>query len=541
MRKGIKNIASLLCGVSLMGWCSPAGAETLIEYDLADSEVKISGRIADSVSDYATVSIFLSDVDPDDITESSSELDNALYKVVKLSADGSFDDTIILPDSFAKGEYALRTYGSDLEGINYFVRTADTVTKSDLSDINNAQDASQVLAALKALDKIPFGDTELTSYGKKISQYVYSSKPSAGYDADSLISAYYSGLALARMQSGDITPDEALTQYSAYVPVDYNEDYSTLTEGEKQTLQELFASAKSASGAFDEIYNDLATTAKMINASSFEKLREIYLAYAKENDISLKDYNSLDKDYNRDKVFMAMYEVVGKANNMADIDEMFKEAVEDEKDNSSSSGGGGSSSGGGGSSGSAGGSATYVPVDTAKPAGVFADTYGHWAEDEILALKDMGVINGFEDRSFRPDNTVSRAEFVKMICAMLDIPPMAGSHFEDVKPEEWFAGYVYGAHGRGIVNGTSDTAFSPYSPVTRQDAAVIIDRALNLASGGEIAFADSGAIADYAKESVANLASAGILGGYEDNTIRPGAFLTRAETAAILCRVISLK
>ncbi|MBQ8526629.1 MAG: S-layer homology domain-containing protein [Clostridia bacterium] len=541
MRKGLKHITTLLCGASLIGAGFTAGAETQIDFDMTTGQLEIFGEIEDGKSAYATFSIFAADVNPASLTESSPELDNAIYKTVKLSGDGSFKETMVIPSGFETGEYALRTYGSDLEGINYFAFVPGAVSKSDLSGINNAENAPEVLKAMKELTKIYFDSASLTAYGKAVSEYIYSLKPSGGYDAESLIAAYYNGLALARIEQGDISAQEGLLQYSAYSSIDYDKEYAPLTAAEKQTLEALFTSSHGVNGDFGEIYGNLSMTAKMINASSFEDLQEKYLAYAVDNGISLKDYNDLSTDYSRDKVFMSVYSSVDEVKNMEDITALFEEAVEDEEDSGSSggSGGGGGSSGSRGSSGVSGGNATYIPVEAPVTESIFTDTKGHWAENEITALKNSGAISGFPDGSFRPDSTVTRAEFVKMLGNILDIPDGSGSQFADVTADDWYAGVVYGAYARNLVKGTSDTSFSPNAPITRQDAAVIISRAWDLAGEQAVEFADSGDIADYAVEAVAKLAAAGIIGGYEDNTIRPGANLTRAETATILCRVIT--
>lgn len=537
MRKGIKHITSVLCGVSLLT-AGTAGAQALLEYDSASHKLAISGIMDDEKAVYATFSVLPLEVNPDKLNENSPELANALYKTVALSVDGGFDETVILPSDFKPGEYVLRSYGSSLDSMCYFAIASSDASLGDLSAINGASSASKLLDAMKILEKIPFDKTILGKYGKNTADYIFSNRPSAGYDVQGLINAYYNALALIRTENGEITPGDALLMYSAYADADYEKEYSSLSDKEKSTLAKLFTNKHGVDGSFSDVYTDLKLTAELINSPSFDKLQEKYLAYADEKGISLKAYNSLPTDYSRDKAFISVFSDIAGVKNMDDVTELFASAVENAADSSSGGSSGGSGSGGGkGSSGGSSGGATYIPAEAPVQEAAFRDTAGHWAEEYILTLKESGVVNGNENRLFRPDDTISRAEFVKMICALLGISPADGNRFADVSDSEWFAGYVYGAYNAGIINGTGANEFSPYSHITRQDAAVIINRACNLAGGGQLSFADRGEIADYATEAVANLAKAGIIGGYEDNTVRPLSHLTRAETAAILCRI----
>lgn len=163
---------------------------------------------------------------------------------------------------------------------------------------------------------------------------------------------------------------------------------------------------------------------------------------------------------------------------------------------------------------------------------VFTDTENHWAKEFITELSALNIIKGYEDGSFKPDKAVTRAEFVKMIVELLDIPASTAD-FNDVTPGDWFYSYVGAASGAGLVNGDGKN-FNPNAVITRQDAAVIICRALKISGDLNTEFTDAGEISDYANASVGALAELGIINGYEDNSVRPLNSITRGETAKIL-------
>lgn len=219
---------------------------------------------------------------------------------------------------------------------------------------------------------------------------------------------------------------------------------------------------------------------------------------------------------------------------------------------------GGSSGGGGGSGRPAATAAPSVPkveetaapdVATAAPTkapvptmGSFTDINGHWAEKSINMLADLGYINGFDDNTFRPEEKVTRAQFVKMIADEKGIAPSGGEQiFKDVPADAWYAPYANAAYAAGIVNGDDDGNFNPSSEITRQEMAVMLMRAYSIAPDGanELSFADASSIADWAAEAVAALSSNGIINGFDDNTFRPIGSATRAQAATVLARFIS--
>ena len=211
-----------------------------------------------------------------------------------------------------------------------------------------------------------------------------------------------------------------------------------------------------------------------------------------------------------------------------------------------SDGGSGGSGGGGGLGGSSGSSSTdpkipysSITVEDIKEE-VSADekvsltdvNEEHWAYDYIKALSDVKVINGFEDGSFKPENTVTREQFVKMLVAAFEMKGEAEADYEDVPKDAWYYEAVMIATANNIANGYGN-AFGIGSSITREDASVMVYRIIN-AEGEGNAFSDDGEISGYAKDAVYALSSAGVLNGMGDGSFAPKANLTRAQAAKII-------
>ncbi len=205
-------------------------------------------------------------------------------------------------------------------------------------------------------------------------------------------------------------------------------------------------------------------------------------------------------------------------------------------------------SGNGGSSGGRGGGVTISGSVSSKEQTVapketqFSDlTSSHWSYDAVQTLVRKGILNGYADGSFLPDQPVSRAELVKMICLAIDLKGTGGS-FSDVKTNDWYYPYISALAANGIVTG-SDGNFRPNDPIKREDAALILYRVaekLNLSlSAGESSLTDFDTVSGYAKDAVSALSGAGVISGFEDGSFNPAGQLTRAQAATILVRTLT--
>lgn len=171
------------------------------------------------------------------------------------------------------------------------------------------------------------------------------------------------------------------------------------------------------------------------------------------------------------------------------------------------------------------------------------DIKGHWAEKEIQALFDLIVITGSGDK-FYPNKDISRAEF-STLTGRAFYGGQSGKTdvYSDVATDSWYFKYVSLLTEKGVLSGVGDGIFAPNATLTRQDAAALMTRIIkntgkNIFAKREMAeFADSADIADYAREGVEFLYTAGIISGYEDGTFRPEAYITKAEASVIIYKV----
>ncbi len=171
---------------------------------------------------------------------------------------------------------------------------------------------------------------------------------------------------------------------------------------------------------------------------------------------------------------------------------------------------------------------------------VLKDISGHWAEGNINELVSLGAIAGYPDGSFRPDNSITRAEFATVLAKVFKLAPQNGKVFTDTAAH-WARDYIATVAANGIVNGYDDTTFGPDDLITREQMAVMVVKAAGLATAaGETSFADSGSISVWAGESVAAAVENGIMSGYPDNTVRPVGNATRAEAATVIVKALDL-
>ena len=108
----------------------------------------------------------------------------------------------------------------------------------------------------------------------------------------------------------------------------------------------------------------------------------------------------------------------------------------------------------------------------------------------ITDLSVYGILNGFEDGSFRPEEGVTRAQFAKIICYALNVGGLTNSGpvdtgFTDVDPNHWAAGNIKMAASMGIINGMGDGTFQPESPVLYEQAVKMVVCALGYSNSAE--------------------------------------------------------
>ncbi|MEW5705872.1 MAG: Ig-like domain-containing protein [Actinomycetota bacterium] len=181
-------------------------------------------------------------------------------------------------------------------------------------------------------------------------------------------------------------------------------------------------------------------------------------------------------------------------------------------------------------------------LNTALRPGIFADVPDNtWYNKFVTELATKGIIKGYPDKTFRPNNPVSRAEFAVMICLAKNwkLEEPSNPSFKDITKNHWAYKYIETVKSRAIISGYEGNIFKADKSITRAEIAKIISKALNLAPESKqngATLKDIGT--SWAKDYINSCIKAGIISGYSDNTFKPNNTATRAEVAKIIASVV---
>jgi len=169
----------------------------------------------------------------------------------------------------------------------------------------------------------------------------------------------------------------------------------------------------------------------------------------------------------------------------------------------------------------------------------FRDIRNHWAEKDIAELVKRNAISGYGDYTFRPNETMSRAEAVSLLVNAFRAQGTASVQFRDVRRTHWAYEAIRRAVSAGIVTGFSDGSFRPDQKVTRAEMAAMLGRAMGLKELPATRMTFSDVRADHwASGWIERLVHEGILSGYADRTFRPEQLVTRAEVAVMVRKAL---
>ncbi|MBU7005561.1 Ig-like domain-containing protein [Phosphitispora fastidiosa] len=170
------------------------------------------------------------------------------------------------------------------------------------------------------------------------------------------------------------------------------------------------------------------------------------------------------------------------------------------------------------------------------------DVKEHWAGAVISEWLDGSLASGYPDGAFKPDNPVTRAEFLTMVNRVMGFKDQADINFPDVKKEGWYYDEIARAVEAGYITGDTGGTMSPNRKISRQEVSVILFRLLKLEAEKQNrpvdGFQDYGNIGSWSKEEVNAVVAAGYVEGYPDTTFKPDRDTTRAEAVVILNRAV---
>lgn len=167
------------------------------------------------------------------------------------------------------------------------------------------------------------------------------------------------------------------------------------------------------------------------------------------------------------------------------------------------------------------------------------DIKGHWAQSQLQDWLNKGYLGGYQDGTVRPNKPITRAEFVALINRLFGYNQTAAITFKDLKSTNWYYTEVAKAVAAGYIGGYENKTFRPNNPITRQEAAVIAAKVLKLnTSSTTLSFKDAKQIPAWSRGAVAAAAAKKIINGYPNGTFGPKRALTRAEAVGIIANAV---
>lgn len=165
------------------------------------------------------------------------------------------------------------------------------------------------------------------------------------------------------------------------------------------------------------------------------------------------------------------------------------------------------------------------------------DIKGNWAEDYIVQLIEKGAMPIYPDGTFKPNNSITRGEFIKAVNNIFEFEEMVEIQFKDINEEDPFYNDIKKAVAAGYINGYEDGTVKTKGFITRQEASKILVIASNF-QGEEYEnlfnFKDKNQIGNWAMDYVNIMVNRGYIIGYDDGNFGPQRNISRAETAKIL-------
>ncbi|MBQ4899831.1 S-layer homology domain-containing protein [Paenibacillus sp. Marseille-P2973] len=180
----------------------------------------------------------------------------------------------------------------------------------------------------------------------------------------------------------------------------------------------------------------------------------------------------------------------------------------------------------------------------------FQDVEHHWAKEAVNDMGSRMVISGVGNGQFNPDKEITRAEFAAIMVRGLGLKAENNAvSFSDVKSADWYSSFVGTAQSYNLINGFEDGTFRPTEKITREQAMVILAKAIKLtglnnslqsSDNEELlgSFKDSSVISSWAAASIADCLQADIVSGRSDLRLDPKAPVSRAEVAVMVQRLL---
>ena len=183
---------------------------------------------------------------------------------------------------------------------------------------------------------------------------------------------------------------------------------------------------------------------------------------------------------------------------------------------------------------------------TVRTSGTFSDVPSSiWCYNAISNLCAKRIVSGYPDGTFQPNSNITRAEFCAMLVNALGLSASETEvSFTDVSPSDWYYSPVSTAVSADLVSGMGNGAFAPNAPITREQMAVMVAKALGnhapTVAGSELnPFSDSSSVDSWAIKGMEQAIKAGIVNGM-NGTLAPLDNATRAQSAAMIYKLLDV-
>ena len=485
------------------------------------------------------------------ITEHGANLselyDNSPLEADQISSDkGEYNKTFSLINGETGKKYDI--FVSDRNGgkkqstiLMYDLAEAKKIYMEKFKDINSFDEFCTLFEDNAIKLGIDIEEANYISHKEKILKYLFYLKST---DYENFRENYDKALCFALLNTEKTL--SVLEDNENILGINFKDDFSEnekLTESiKKAVVSEIseydFEELCKENKDFSVFFAEVCCKCSVNESNSWIELKKIIT-----EDYAALFRNALEsEEYTKIKVSDDVYKTMMKlprgefSEIQASLYKAIKNVYKAEKKSASSS-----SSGSNGGSGSGGGytGGTFEEVKNDDEKVFFSDlSLSHWSYNAVLSLYSKGIISGYEDGSIKSDNEISRAEFVKLITQSISESKSAESKntFTDVSRDDWFYDFILKAYNEKLIFG-SNGKFRPKDSITREDAAVILCRALenkNFTLTDEKKFKDCENISDYAKKSVALLYAAEIISGSGDEIFEPQRNISRAEAFQLI-------
>lgn len=470
----------------------------------------------------------------------------ALLRELEKGEDGKFSYSAAMPFSSGSGKY-------------YVTVMTDTndVFKDSFWYMSDS-DAAEELEALKTTPIDELSDAQLSDLGidtvefnsckDKITKSYESFKPDGQPDKEEFLTAYaYAYLFGKSFGKTDLAAVEELFENQADSLGLDTAAYGKLNRDGKNWFLGKLSKGEYKSTEPSALINEWMCLAD-INTNEQDTAENFkHLLFTKYKDtvvLNTADISAYNTSSQKDSIILAFINE-RPFTDMNELTAAFEKSVKAYPENSGE-GGISSGNGSGGSSGGGGGGKTSQTQFDYTPGGasasIFADvSVSHWAYSRIKSLYEKGIVAGKGAGKFFPEDSVTRAEFAKIISmAFFKTQAVSDISYSDVNKEAWYYEYVAKLSGLEIILGDDKGCFNPDAPITRQDAAVIIRRVtekrgkelpITRSYGG---FNDESNISGYAKDSIVVLYEAGLINGMTAGEFAPLNNLTRAQAVQLV-------